>query len=264
MGNVFWVLLLVNQLLLKMYYIYIIFEQTYTQFLVLPNKAMVSILMILTWWLMSTTYKLMLVTKGKLACVTLTTPPAHYHPPSLIYYNFFISVMTLQLWLGSWRRCSLVACSLWAPQLWLFKSSIRPKWSMSFLIQCLQYLMRGLYTQDAPSRTFSLHAKRFANPLYYCAAHRIHVRSYHSILFSFAHFQMGPIQAILEHRWCSYAYAMWIKWLCVSTYQQWLSPCSTSCLDDVRANLEYRWILVTDTISWGIDAFLLNMWAIIE
>ena len=26
---------------------------------------------------------------------------------------------------------------------------------------------------------------------------------------------------------------------CVSAYQQWISPCSTSCFDDISANLEY-------------------------
>ena len=61
------------------------------QFLILLNKAMVST----TWrWLESTTYILLLEAKRKLACiVTLTVSPAHYYPPGLIYYNFFVEVM---------------------------------------------------------------------------------------------------------------------------------------------------------------------------
>ena len=66
---------------------------------------------------------------------------------------------------------------------------------------------------------------------------------------------------------------------CISAYQQWMSPCLASCLDDVRANLEYlplgssqsRWIHVTDQkyasvitgadlksvhiIPWGTNAY---------
>ena len=44
---------------------------------------------------------------------------------------------------------------------------------------------------------------------------------------------------------------------CISTYQRWISPCSTSSFDDISPNLKYLrlgssqsyWILVTDQIN---------------
>ena len=72
-------LLVNNQLLFKIYYMYLTFQWAYSQYLVFINKAMVSIL--ITWrWLISTTNKLLLV-KKKLTGIIFTAPTTCYHSP---------------------------------------------------------------------------------------------------------------------------------------------------------------------------------------
>ena len=59
----------------------------------------------------------------------------------------------------------------------------------------------------------------------------------------------------------------------VSTYQQWISPCSVSCFDDISANLEYlgsshasmiNGALYVIELYHGIDALFVFMQPIIE
>ena len=139
-----------HQLLFKMHYMYLIIQLTYSQFLILLNKVMVSILITPTWrWLTSLTYKLMLVAKRRMACIILTTPLAHYHPSSLIYYNFSMEVMP-------WYLKRILMCGMLAldtSTMTLFRRFIHPKWCTNFLISISHV---HLYTWKALPQTFSL------------------------------------------------------------------------------------------------------------
>ena len=127
---------------------YLIIQLTCSQFLILLNKVMVSILTTPT----STTYKLLLVAKRKMAWIILKAPLAHYHPTSLIYYNFFMEVTPW--YLKKILRCGMHA--LGTSTMTLFRSFTHPKWCTNFLISMSPISHVCLYTWEALPWTFSL------------------------------------------------------------------------------------------------------------
>ena len=105
----FWVLLLVSkQLLFKIYCMYLVFQLTYSQFLVLLNKPMVSILI---------TFNLEVVDVNNLQIVVSGKKEAgSYHLNSFtsplpssnsLIYNFFVDVMPW--WLKKILNCGMLA-----------------------------------------------------------------------------------------------------------------------------------------------------------
>ena len=66
------------------------------------------------------------------------------------------------------------------------------------------------------------------------------MNSNHSTLFHFGRVQMGTTHAILEGVLHSYLWHANGTNCCVSAYQQRLSPCSASGLDETCVNLRYH------------------------
>ena len=84
-------------------------------------------------------------------CIALTTSPTYYHHPSLIYYNFFMEVMpwsSRKSLVGVWSLGHLNFDSL--------QKFFNPNGASTSPLWCLQYLMCGLYTWEAPPQTFSI------------------------------------------------------------------------------------------------------------
>ena len=68
--------------------------------------------------------------KRKVARIVLIAPTAHYHPPSLICYMFYIKMLPCTL--KKILNCAMHSLGTLTTN--LFKSFVHPKWCMHFLI----------------------------------------------------------------------------------------------------------------------------------